>query len=174
MRIRKPEFTQAQLMEALHYDPETGVFTWRNDRQSNAKAGSVAGFDDTAGYRSIGIGMTTWKAHRLAWFYVHGIWPEALIDHMNQDKLDNRIANLRLATISQNRQNMTKYRSNTSGFKGVHWFKATSRWQAQIKHEGRRYHLGFFKNAEDAAAAYRTAAARLHIYNPEAALAARS
>lgn len=165
MKIRPCSLSQRDLQDALHYDPETGVFTWKNDRQNHAKAGSVAGCANTSGYWCIGIGKENWPAHRLAWLYVHGRWPTDQIDHINRNPLDNRIANLREVSASENRQNIPAYRTNKSGYKGVHRFKANGKWQAQIRHERRRYHLGFYENVEDAAAAYAKAAAHLHKFN---------
>lgn len=171
MRIRQFLLTQAELKEILRYEPETGAFTWNRQRKNGALAGDVAGHVSGEGYWAIGIGGVHWQAHRVAWFYVHGEWPQQLVDHINQNKLDNRMVNLRKVTISENRQNMGKYKTNTSGHKGVHWFRATERWQAQIQHEGKRYHLGFYKRIEDAVQAYAKGAARLHQFNPAAATA---
>jgi hypothetical protein len=164
---KDPPLSVERVRELLHYEPDTGVFTRRIQRASY-RAGEVAGFLHE-GYWELNVDVHYVKAHRLAWFYVHGEWPDGVIDHINRDKLDNRLANLRVVTISENRQNMSKYRSNTSGHKGVHWFKAVSKWQAQIKHEGRRHHLGLFHDIEDAAAAYAKAAAAFHKYNPDGA-----
>lgn len=84
------------------------------------------------------------------------------VDHINGNSLDNRRANLRQATHSENMRNVGLTRANTSGAKGVHWLKAASKWQARIRHQGKRIHLGLFENLDDARAAYQSAAARLH------------
>lgn len=172
MHIREFPLSQEQLRTLLNYAPATGVFTWRVNRSRLAKAGDVAGYLATTGYWAIGLCGQGWPAHRLAWLYVHGVWPPELVDHVSRDQTDNRITNLRLASVSENRQNMTKYRNNKSGFKGVHWFKGTGKWQAQIKHHGKRYHLGFFTDVGDAAMAYAKAASNLHTFNPDAARSA--
>ena len=101
------------------------------------------------------------KAHRLAWFYVYGSWPNDQIDHINRNKTDNRIANLREVTNKQNQQNASKRSDNTSGHPGVSWYKRDSKWQARIKHNQKDTHLGYFENLEEAIAA-RKAAEKLY------------
>jgi hypothetical protein len=169
MEIKDPDISHERVKELLDYDPETGVFT-RRLRRPGWPPGAVAG-SEVDGYWLLCLDRKYVWAHRVAWFYVHGSWPTQLIDHKNQNKLDNRIDNLREATISQNRQNMTKYKSNTSGHKGVHWQKAARKWHAQISVDKKKHHLGLFDKLEDAAAAYANAAARLHSFNPDAATA---
>jgi hypothetical protein len=168
---KDPALDHARVLELLHYDAETGVFT-RRVRRASFRAGDVAGFEHE-GYRELRVDGRDIKAHRLAWFYAHGAWPDGVIDHINQNKIDNRLANLRVVTISENRQNMSKYRSNTSGHKGVYFSKPDGRWRAQINHCGKRNYLGSFATVEDAAGAYSLAAAALHRYNPDAAYAAQ-
>jgi hypothetical protein len=98
--------TAERLRQLLHYDPERGVFTWLSrpaERSWNTRfAGTRAGTINGLGYVVIGILGRRYKAHRLAWLYVHGEWPGRELDHINCDKSDNRIANLRPATRSQN------------------------------------------------------------------------
>lgn len=166
MEFSNPKTSLQRVRKLLDYNPETGVFTRKMTRMG-WPAGKVAGALVAQGYRLCCVDREYVLAHRLAWFYVYGVWP-SIIDHINQDKDDNSIANLREVSISENRQNVARYKNNTSGHKGVHWFKANGKWQAQIKHENKRYHLGFFEDIEDAVSAYAAAAARLHKFNPEA------
>ncbi len=175
MNIRPFPLTQAELRELLDYDPETGVFRWKKIiySASRVRVGEVAGFKATGGYMELRIARAYWKAHRVAWFWVHGEWPPALIDHINHDIQDNRICNLRLATILQNRQNLKRYKSNKSGYKGVYWHSGNNKWAAHISVNGKRTYLGGFEQIEDAAAEYARAAARLHTHNPDAALTAQ-
>ena len=102
-------------------------------------------------------------AHRLAWFYVYGEWPRKGLDHINRDRLDNRIANLREADHAQNVQNRGPMSNNKSGFKGVFFNpRHTQPWQAQITARGQYFNLGRYATAEEAHEAYKEAAARLH------------
>lgn len=158
--------TQSRLKELLDYDPGTGVFTWRVSR-GNAKSGSVAGSKNGQGYLQIMVDGKRYKSHRLAWLYVHGKFPPEHIDHINRARADNRIANLRLATSSENPQNQRKRRNNTSGVVGVHWHKKLGKWQAYIMSNGRGIHLGYYGTIEEAAAARAAAKAKYHTFNPE-------
>jgi len=101
-------------------------------------------------------------AHMLAWLIVYGEWPNGQIDHINGDRLDNRIKNLRVVTQQQNAFNRVLYKNNSSGVKGVSWSIAQQAWHAQIRVTGKRIHLGFFKSKNDAANAYAAASAKFH------------
>jgi hypothetical protein len=147
-----------RLLELLHYEPETGVFTRLVRTAQCMRVGDVAGRTDTWGYRQIGVDGRKHLAHRLAWLYVTGEWPAEQIDHVNGDRSDNRIVNLRLATGSQNQANMRKRGDNTSGYKGVAWNAKCRKWQAYIGVNGRRHHLGLFNDPAEAHAAYISAA----------------
>jgi len=98
----------------------------------------------------------------LAWLFVHGFDPPQQIDHINGIRDDNRIANLRLATVAENSQNVGKQSNNKSGFKGVHWHARGKKFRAQIMANGKSKSLGLFHTAAEAAAAYDIAAAELH------------
>ncbi|HAS0888998.1 TPA: HNH endonuclease, partial [Enterobacter cloacae subsp. cloacae] len=97
--------TQNRLKEVLRYDPLTGVFYWLNPTAYCMHPGDVAGFVDYTGYAYIKVDRVKYSAHRLAWLYVHGSMPEEQIDHVNNNRSDNRISNLRLASRSQNMMN---------------------------------------------------------------------
>lgn len=159
-------FTQSHLKELLHYDPETGVFTWAVSR-SGVRIGDVAGCLKRNGYRYIGVDGRDYLAHRLAWLYMTGLWPADQIDHINGVKDDNRLVNLREATHLQNHQNRALDVKNTSGFLGVSWHRVTEKWRAYISVGGQQKHLGLFTRPEDAYAAHLTAKAELHTFNPE-------
>jgi hypothetical protein len=149
--------THADLLGRLHYDPDTGVFTWRVYTGA-ARPGNVAGMVGPIGYRYIGIARRLYPAHRLAWFYVHGEWPPQDIDHINMERADNRLANLRLATRSQNMANGKARVGNRSGFKGVFFHKQAGKWTARLTVNGRCRSLGFHATPEAAHAAYVSAA----------------
>ena len=153
------QLTQERLKELLTYDPDTGVFRWRTRRGSSG-AGKTAGSDNGKGYIVIRIDRRIYKAHRLAWLHELGRFPPADLDHINGQKGDNRIANLREATRSQNQANLGAPRNNTSGVKGVFWDKHAGKWVAQIRQGGRK-HLGCFSDKSEAKAAYEKAAREL-------------
>jgi hypothetical protein len=155
------DLTVSQLREALTYDSETGCFTWLTPR-GKAKAGSTAGTIVGNGYRHITVFGRQLLAHRLAWLYVHGRWPAAQIDHINGNRDDNRITNLREAIPSQNSHNSKLPVTNTSGFKGVSWHVRHRKWIASIRLESKLRYLGSFDNVEDAARAYAEASKKLH------------
>lgn len=150
-----PAATLENLRETFDYDPKTGKFSWK------AEPGSIT----ANGYRYIKVNGKLQLAHRLAWLYYYGEEPVGLVDHINGDRADNRIENLRIATYSQNSANAKLHTRNTSGLKGVCkivrkgvW---TGRWQASITHNNKQIGLGSFKTKELAHVAYMKAAERL-------------
>ena len=163
--MAKPSLTAARLRELLHYEPETGVFTWTQNRYRVFK-GDVAGNHGVQGYTIIGIERRTYRAHRLAWLYVHGDWPAADIDHLNGVRHDNRLSNLRDVDRRTNLQNLNRAkRQNKSGFLGVCCDKNQKqgkRWIAQIKAEGSPRVLGYFETPEEAQQAYLNAKRQHH------------
>lgn len=155
------DLTHTRVRELLDYDPMTGIFRWRKNRSRGVKAGDIAGSTYGAGYWRLSIDDQRIKARRLAWFYVYGVWPTLDIDHHNGDKMDNRIANLREATVQQNKQNTHRAnRNNQSGFLGVS--PAGHKWQAMIFHDAKAHYLGRFDTPEQASVAYLAAKRRLH------------
>lgn len=164
--------TVAYARSRLNYNAETGVFTWktrpgsdRHTRTWNAKyAGTIAGSFDGWGYRKIKIDGAFYRAHRLAWLIVHGIWPRGDIDHVNGTRDDNRLVNLREATPSENNQNQRLRRDNTSGFRGVTADpgRRSRTWKAEIRIDGRARNLGRFVTPDAASRAYEAAADVLH------------
>lgn len=144
------ELTAQRLRALLTYDSDTGIFKWDVNLNGAAKRGSIAGTIDTNGYVSIKIDKKFYRAHRLAWLYVYGVWPEKYIDHINHVTTDNRIANLRECDNSQNQCNQRVQKRSKSGTKGVTWHKATGKWQVQCKLNGKNYHGGTFESLEEA------------------------
>jgi len=153
--------TAARLRELLHYDPETGIFTWKVSTKK-IRAGQTAGSKNREGYINIQIQGCKWKAHRLALLYVTGYMPAMQVDHINGNPMDNRLCNLREASHTENRRNAGVQRNNKSGFKGVCWSKQNKGWHAQISIDGKRTSLGYFSTPESAHEAYKIAAKRLH------------
>lgn len=150
--------TPERLKELINYDPETGAITWRNTIRGKIRGGEPAG-SPHEGYWRLRIAGRVYRGQRIAWCYIHGIWPE-LIDHINGDPLDNRIANLRVATKAQNGANRGMNKNNKSGYKGVAYGKRDRRWGAYITVAGKSIGLGSYDTAEDAHAAYARAASR--------------
>ena len=149
--------TQDRLKQLLNYDPETGKFTWRVS-VSTVRTGNTAGTTDPKGYVRIAIDRKVYAAHRLAWLYAHGSWPANEIDHINRQRSDNRICNLREADRSLNCHNSNIRKDNISGHRGVGWHKHQKKWRARISLSGQMKELGYFKDKESAIAAYNAAA----------------
>lgn len=152
--------THERLLSLLEYDVYSGVFLWRVAIRNGLRPGDVAGTIYKNGRRYIAIDKKRHFAHRLAWFYVHGVWPTDQIDHINRDRDDNRLANLRPATASQNIANRAVSQNNIAGFKGVGCRVGGKepRYRARIRVNGRLIHLGDFKTPEAANEAYADAA----------------
>lgn len=148
--------TQEFLHQVLSYDKETGEWRWKVQLSWRAPIGEIAGTINGLGYIVISIGGMRYLAHRLAWFYVNGVWPDNEIDHRDLDKSNCKWYNLREATHLQNMQNVRKRSHNASGFKGV--TKKRNRWIARIKINGKVTNLGCFDTPKEAAAAYDRAA----------------
>jgi hypothetical protein len=117
--------------------------------------------DTSNGYFKIWVDYKRYPAHRLAWLYVHGQFPAGDIDHKNHNRADCRIANLRLATNSQNGANAKMPRTNSTGFKGVSWKKQTKKYVAAIVFRGKRVHLKYCATAKEAALCYDYVAGRV-------------
>ena len=150
--------TRERLMEVVNYNADLGTFTNVIARSPRMIVGSIAGGIRKNGYYRIAIDGKRYYAHRLAWLYVHGVWPADEIDHINGNRSDNRIENLRAADRRQNLGNQRRLSRNTSGYKGVSWCKARNLWVANIQKNGKLKHLGRFPSAEAAHQAYSSAA----------------
>lgn len=143
---------QRELKSELYYNKETGAFTWKVSNNNRIKVGDEAGsISKRNGYIQIKIKKRLYRAHRLAWLYVYGVMPTKEIDHIDHDRTNNKISNLREVTRQQNSKN-TKIRSdNKSGVTGVNWNKKTFKWYARIHDEsGCEEHLGYFNNFDEA------------------------
>jgi hypothetical protein len=151
--------TVEELRKLFEYDAATGVVTWRVDL-GRAVKGARAGGAGPGGYRYVWLHRRRRLEHRIAWALHFGEVPPSDIDHVNCDKADNRIENLRLASITENNRNRPKLARNRTGFKGV--YARGSSFVARIGVDKRRIELGAFRTAEEAHAAYVAAAKELH------------
>lgn len=142
-----------RLKELLIYSPETGEFI-RLKGVKGAAAGTVAGGLMVNGYITITVDRKVYLAHRLAWFYMTGLWPKEYIDHADGSKANNRWANLREATQTQQNANTKTRVDNTSGFKGVSWDARKKRWRARVHVSGKEKFLGYHSSLSDAQQAY--------------------
>ena len=144
------KLTQGELKERLNYDSLTGLFTWKSLlRCSKAKIGGVAGYKQH-GYVIIKLNKISYKAHRLAWLYVHGYFPENQIDHKDRIRHHNWVDNLREASSSCQVINSEIRNDNTSGIRGVGWHKGQNKWMSKITVNNKTKHLGYYKNFDEA------------------------
>jgi hypothetical protein len=160
--------TPEMVREFLNYDSETGLFTWRErdiswfedrggrytavwcQKNFNNKHGGRPAFTAVAGngYLSGGILGKTFKAHRVAWAHYYGSWPEFTIDHINRDRSDNRIENLRDVLTVVNNHNVDRRRGE---YVGVTWWEPSRKWLARVTKGGKQYYLGYFDDPIEAA-----------------------
>ena len=142
--------TRERMKELLSYDPITGEIRRVKTISGNAVKGMLAGSIKANGYVQIQVDGKCYLGHRLAWLHEFGRFPSGILDHINGDRQDNRIANLRQVTASQNCHNELRRTNNTSGVKGVTWDKRRNSWMAKFWHERKCINVGNFKNLEDA------------------------
>lgn len=145
--------TQAQLKELLNYCPHTGNFTWLRDRTSNKVKNKKAGYIENTNYVRISINKKLYSAHRIAWLYSYGTYPN-IIDHINGDTLDNRIKNLRNVTARENNQNQAIHRKGK--LVGICYNKQTNKIKARISINGKQYHIGYYNTELEAYEAYKS------------------
>lgn len=159
------------LQKLFDYDRETGEFVWKKrdasmfidskiSAETKAKrfntryAGESATTNHSNGYKNVSVMEQKFiRAHRVAWAICYGAWPTDDVDHINGDRKDNRIVNLRLSTRSENLRNRKKFPRNKSGYVGVSFCKQRENWNARIGINGRYINLGYFNTKEEAAEA---------------------
>jgi hypothetical protein len=153
----KPVMNLELIKDYLNYDPESGIFTWKKNLKGPAKEGMIAGARHSRGYITIGFNGESYLAHRLAWAFTYNeISQNMQIDHINGDRGDNKISNLRLASHEENCRNSKPRKHNKSGIKGVR--KENSKWAARIRVNKKEIWLGTFETSDEAAKAYQDAA----------------
>ena len=154
--------TQSDLKEYLSYESETGIFTWVKSYR-NQHIGKRVGSYDKDGYVQIKLKRKLYRAHRLAWLYVHGKFPDSQLDHIDGVRDNNVITNLREVTFAGNAQNQRgSHSDSTYGMLGIDYNKTKKRFRARIQLGGKRITLGGFSTAEDAYAAYIEAKRKYH------------
>ena len=142
--------TQEQVKELLSYNGE--VLRWRRSRGNSKRAGSIAGGLSVRGYWQVKVLGKSYLAHRLIWLYTYGYFPENGLDHINRDKIDNRLSNLREVSRQCNARNTGNISSNTSGVKGVYFDKEKDAWMAIVRVSGKAIKLGTTKDFVEAVA----------------------
>lgn len=145
--IKNETLSQEYLKSILDYDLDTGIFTWKVNKSQRTKIGDVAGWLYN-GYREIEIDNKKYKAHRLAWLYVNGGMPKNLIDHIDGNRSNNKISNLREATYQENNENYKTPKTNKSGVKNVSWYKNLGKWVVSISIRKTKKTIGYFDNLE--------------------------
>lgn len=141
--MNENELTQERLKSYLYYCEDSGKFTWI-ERRKNVRVGAEAGTKNKGGYLQFMLYRKTHLAHRMAWLYVYGELPKGQIDHINQNKEDNRIANLRTVGATENQRNVPMQSNNKSGVCGVRWCRSANKWIAMIGVAGKNKSLGSF------------------------------
>jgi hypothetical protein len=160
------DLTQVQVRNLFDYDADTGILAHKEYRHGRTK-GDVAGCQNVFNrYWYVSVSGFSYRAHRLIWLYVYGMWPSLMIDHINGDRSDNRIINLREATYADQAQNRTPLEGKTSKCQGVTYYSLPQKWVATIYKDYERIHLGYFPTEDEAAEAYRVAKAKYHTFNP--------
>lgn len=146
-----------ELLEVLDYDEESGLFTWLVPI-SQVKKGATAGYVGSNGYTKISFKKRTYLAHRLGFYSAYGFLPN-MLDHINNLRTDNRIVNLRPASVVQNGRNKLAERTSFSKYKGVTFSKVYKQrkkpWYANIHYEGKTRFLGSYTTEEEARDSYR-------------------
>ena len=146
MYKKEPPYIK-KMKARLDYNPRTGQFVHLIKSGSRTK-GQVAGSITDSGYIVIGVCGKNYRAHLLAWFYTYGEWPSLDIDHINGNRADNRIKNLRVVTRKENSRNSSLRSNNTSGQVGVSYMQRLGKWRAYITENGKQIGLGLYSSVE--------------------------
>lgn len=154
MSPKESTLTLTALKEVLRYEFDTGRFLWASTA-GGVTLGAVAGNVNTTGYWVVGINGQKYRQHRLAWLWHYGAWPVGTIDHIDTDRSNNHIANLRDVSQATNKQNMRRpTAANTSGFLGVYWSRRRNGFMASVGFGRKKKRRGPYRTAERAYSAY--------------------
>lgn len=167
----KQRMSPEQVRAKYNYDPETGTITFAaRPAGGPCEVGDTVGGVNKEGYLRTKSGGRQYMIHQLAYCHFHGEWAPEQIDHIDGNRRNNCISNLRAATCAQNNQNRGIAVSNSSGVQGVSWCSRTKQWKAYIRRDFRKgsgsYHLGYYDNLEDAKFARECAKEALHKFHP--------
>lgn len=154
--------TQEKLREILHYDPDSGAWTWIKPASYNVEVGQAAGTVSFYGYRIITINRKKYRSARLAHLYMTGSWPVFEADHENRCKLDDRWDNIRDLSRSENALNRDTQSNNESGTRGVHWDFDRSKWFVQVKKDNVTHFIGRYDDFDEAVSARDEAVKKIH------------
>lgn len=165
--MARTQLRAEQVRQLLDLNVETGELRWTAAASQGRLTQRVAGSAHAGGYRQIKIGKRVHLAHRLVWLIVHGEWPHGQVDHIDGDRSNNALSNLRVVTGAQNKQNIAVTgRKSVSGLVGAVFVpggtRRRDRWESRIKVNGASRHLGHFDTPEAAHAAYLGAKAQVH------------
>lgn len=157
------ELTQERVRELFDYDAENGILLkiLKNGKQAVGNKPTLNGR-----YGQVMIDGKKYLTHRVIWVWHYGSWPDGEIDHINRNKMDNRIENLRVVTSSENKHNLGLRRDNSSGYTGVYWFKRDKKYVAYIVINKKQINLGYYTTAEEAYLAYMLAKIKHHPTSP--------
>ncbi len=159
----RKKITKEVIFEYFEYDRSAGLLLCKKKSGPRSKIGMPVGSVEPNGYLCTQLLKCNLKVHRVIWFIEHGCWPQEEIDHIDGNKLNNVISNLRDVPKIINSQNKRKVNANnTSGLLGVSWHKASKKWSANIGSKGVSFHLGLFDTKEQAHAAYIESKRQLH------------
>lgn len=156
------KLTAQKLREILHYDPDTGVWTWLQAPAYNVIIGSQAGHVNTHGYRIITYRGEKYRSGKLAWLYMTGEWPTQEIDHDDRDKVNDRWSNLFDRSRSENALNRDLQSNNFSGTRGIHFDTGRGKWCVQVKKNNVTRFFGRYDDYDEAVIARDEAAVKLH------------
>jgi hypothetical protein len=148
--------TQKELKEIFYFDGTHLI--WKESAAKKVKNKIAGSFNKSTGYWIVIFNYKNYLYHRILWIFLNGEIPEGMeLDHINHDKLDNRIENLRLVSHAENNRNASIHKNSTSGVPGVSWHKHIKKWYARIHINKKRIHLGYFNNKADAYVVYKAA-----------------
>ncbi|MCZ2128603.1 MAG: HNH endonuclease [Anaerolineales bacterium] len=163
MKIEKVRLTAELVRELFDYDEVDG---WLMRKFKNGKTRPCGHTPTCNGYGYVRIARKSYLTHRIVWLWHHGTWPQNNIDHIDRDRMNNRIENLRVVNRSENQHNRGLSKNNTSGFPSVYWYKPREKYRVQIKVDNKKTHIGYFETFEEAYLAYQLAKIKMHPTSP--------